>query len=30
MKILIWEHKNKFYLEINAAKAKEAQVENGF
>ena len=30
MKIPIWEYNNKFYLEINAVKVKEAQVENGF
>ena len=30
MKIPIWEYNNKFYLEINAVKVKEAQVEHGF
>ena len=30
MKIRIWEYNNKFYLEFNAVKVKEAQVENEF
>ena len=28
MKSHIWEYNNKFYLEINAVKVKEAKVEN--
>ena len=30
MEIPIWEYNNKFYLEINAVKVKEAKVEHGF
>ena len=30
MEMPIWEYNNKFYLKINAVKAKEAKVENGF
>ena len=30
MKMPIWENNNKFYLKVNAVKAQEAKVENGF
>ena len=30
MEIPIWEYNNKFYLEINAVKVKEARFEHGF
>ena len=30
MKIPIWEYNNLFYLETNAVKVKEAQVEHSF
>ena len=30
VEIPIWEYNSKFYLKINAVKAKEAKVENGF
>ena len=30
MKIPFWEYNGKYYLEINAVRVKEAQIEHGF